>query len=1150
MFKLQKTEIKPKSGTAPHKQFRSLLSSIFENLFANSSLISHQAILVAAFMYIAVSAWGQEARVSSTNAFGISVSFLNERTKQTTDKVASNVLRIVNKTSRQQTIIIQFSYPAMWRMMGMDKKSIVLEANDSVFIPVRVIPDKQSLGNTAYVINAMVSSRDVNVGNAIWNISIDKMSDWHVSLPQKKIYFQSEADSTSFEINFRNTGNSDEQLVLIFSPSPDITLTDYMGAALPVLSFSYLIPVGCDTTITFSARRKISEILPTESEFSEKEQRKQYSIKMQVRNERVQAGSKSWSGTVELVKVPETVRYRSNRYSILPVTMELNTYDLFSDRTYASFDIYGNSVLPKQQTLSYYYQSNFNTNYLNAKSFLGQFHFLGYQNKYFGAELGNVGASRSGSNLSGKGARANVSLFGNTISALYVRSPNFSEKAILEGVAFNHTLRTRFFTLDNYFQKSEQYLHKTSTELLSSDLSVRLFKTHLIKINGGYSQEVNKFNPASPYTLFGHQYSVRYNGSFKRFMIGGGYSYTSPSFSVLKGMSVISGNAAYNISKKHFIAANFNHFDYKPEVYQNGILLPNQPFTQRKQYSLRWNINSKTNVLIFNPSYQKYTSNQLNVETKGSEIEYRYNGSNVLKFYTSVFAGYTRALDLDVKDFFVSQIRASVAYHSFSANLRYFYGPYYSQEQLQFLRTQQNPQKLFASVYHDFWFAANRVLLKSNINYNYSSLFQRSMLSVRPELFYFAPHDFRFSIYGRYLLMGEGQTGFTDSLANLNQEMSYNTQWEIGLGIKKNINIPLTFDRFYDVEIVTFRDLNANGVKDNNEMGIGNMLIRIQLIPEDDDQRHQGQEDKAYEVITGSKGKGIFTRVPLGEYYINAFPVASTGSWFDGKTIRAHIDKNKTIYIPLNKGAKLSGGIMVDRDKYSRLLANINFANIRVTATDSAGRNFSTLTDAQGRFSLFLPNGRFVISMNEAAFGETFEFLQNSVPLTLTEEFENYNITFYLVEKSRELRVKKFDSDGKSLEPDRAPVRREGNDVPVLKTDTLQRDSMPQKNTKANSNAKDSPKDEVIEVISPSESGMVWRVQLFEEARELMSKSGFTSLPRKTGIFAIQTLGGYFYVTEVFSKASKAGKTLKKLQKKGYSQAKVVKYLDGQVVPF
>lgn len=1099
------------------------------------------------FLLTATSVYAQNGgRTLTTNAFGINAAFLNLNTRQGVDKVASNVLRIVNNTSRAQEISIQFSFPAQWSIMGLDVRQLRIEPNDSVFIPVRIIPDKSATGNTSYVINALISVSDVSVANSLWNIAIEKMSDWYAMLPAKRVYFPSDSDSSSFDLRLQNLGNSEEQIVVILTPDPSLMLTDPFGNPIPATSFSYVLRVNSDTTLRFYIRRNTDELLPTDSEFKTKGQKKQYNVKVQARNERVQAGTKAWSGTLEFVKVPDKVKYHAKRYVALPVTIDLNTYDLISDNTYATLDMYGHSVLPGQRTLNYYYQANFNTNEMKLDAFLGQFHYLGYFGKYISLEGGNIGASRSGSNLSGKGGKVGLTLFNNTISALFVRSPNFSEKAILDGMAFTHAFRSRFFSIENFYQRSNQYAIKQQGELATTDIALRITRNHGLQLSGGYSKDLLTANPLNPLSLTGYQYTLRYNGNFRKLRLGAGYSLSSPDYTVLKGMKSLNGNLSYNFSQNYVLSGSFNHFQYRPNIYVGGVLSQVNSFTNRRQYILRLNMYRPNAILILSPQWQEYESAILHVLTRGADFEYRLRGNSSVRFYTNVFAGYTRSLQHSIPDFFVSQVRSTLSYQTFSANIRYFYGPYYSQEQVHYLRTGLNPQKIYANIYHDLWFFDSKALFKSNINYNYTSVYKRSMLAVRPELFYYAKNDLRVSAYGRWILMGEGPVGGSDTIPLLAENYGYNSRLEFGIGIRKEIAIPMTFERFHTVEVLTFRDLNANSTKDNNESGIGNMLIRLQAVTPLADADGIHESEQSYEVMTNSKGKGVFTKVPTGEYLVTAMPVVSTGSWFDGKTLRVMVDKNRVVHVPLNKGARISGGIMIDRDKYSRLLATINLANIRVTATDSAGRTHSTLTDSEGKFSMFLPNGKYEVIMNEAIFGESFQFLQNNISITLSEEFENYSITFYLVERSREVRVKRFDSDGKAIGNDRAPQRRGEGTPPAAPADSSSPVITPAPEIRAPIHD-----DALLPVGEIVEKGTFYRIQFFTEPAPRKAVGEFANLPAPADVICIVADNSlYFYYSAAFEKERAAGKYLKKLAKAGFTESRIVKFVDGNKVPF
>jgi hypothetical protein len=132
-------------------------------------------------------------------------------------------------------------------------------------------------------------------------------------------------------------------------------------------------------------------------------------------------------------------------------------------------------------------------------------------------------------------------------------------------------------------------------------------------------------------------------------------------------------------------------------------------------------------------------------------------------------------------------------------------------------------------------------------------------------------------------------------------------------------------------------------------------------------------------------------------------------------SVEVPIDKRTTIYLPLSRGIKLLGSILISRDKYSNEEGKLDLSRIRVTAIDSVGKTFSCLTDRDGQFSLFLPTGIYTLSINDAALGSKFIFVQSKMSLDLTHPIDNYNVTFNVAEKRRKMEIKKFNSDGELI---------------------------------------------------------------------------------------------------------------------------------------
>lgn len=168
----------------------------------------------------------------------------------------------------------------------------------------------------------------------------------------------------------------------------------------------------------------------------------------------------------------------------------------------------------------------------------------------------------------------------------------------------------------------------------------------------------------------------------------------------------------------------------------------------------------------------------------------------------------------------------------------------------------------------------------------------------------------------------------------------------MGAGIRKEFGIPIpkrfTSDRFSNVQFIAFLVRNGNRVKDNDEIPLENVVVRL-------------NED---EVITGGKGDAKFLNIRNGNYLLSIIPLEDYKGWFPLKEDSVSISENGKFYIPFARGVKLSGNIVLDREKYAADAGDpLDLSRIRVSVTDSAGKTLSTLTDAKGTSipCMFLP---------------------------------------------------------------------------------------------------------------------------------------------------------------------------------------------------
>ena len=1067
------------------------------------------------------------------NSYGVNMVFVEERAKIQSTDLASNILKITNNTKKDMTLSLQITPPAGWKMFGKEDRFIDLKAGDSAFVPVRVRPMYNIKGNTNYVVNAYLASDQFTITNSIWYISVDKLSHWNVYTPENKVYFKGQSDTSRFQIQISNNGNSDEALLVDLKPEKEIEILEQVNGQS---RFPVFLKVGQDTTLFFSARYKSSDELPLNGNntFTRVNEARTFRVKVQVRNERPSSkgSSKLWSGNIDFVDLPDKTKIMDAGVTSIPMTVELNTFDIMTQSTFSALNIYGSKTYENNSILTYYYQADFVQNQINLNSYLGNYIFLSYFHKRFMFELGDIGSNRPGSTLNGKGLKAALNLGNHQVGGLFIRKPKLFDSYYAQGYGGFHTYRGKKLFVDNYYQHVDNSWTKVANDFATTDWNWMVKRGHVVRFGGGYSLDNHYWNPGQEKTVAGYGFKLGYSASYKRLNVTLNSMYGSKTYTPWRGTFSVAGNARYRINTNYSISGSAYRFSFNPEIYSFGVMTNDSVYNIQDNYSLKLNYQKDQNVFIFQPRYYTINSNPVASRTRGMAFEYRRLSRTAFKFYVNLFAGYTRFdRNPELNDIFISYVQSSLRYKRLQFNTRYYYGPYFTIEQVDYVQNQINPQRLFTTLFYDYWFMQNKFRLNVNLNHFYTTKHNRQQLITMPELFYYSPGGFRFSMYVRYSFMGEGeysrrqynaQSGvYTEQLV----EASKSDRFEIGAGIMFNVNMPTGLKRFYKVKVIAFRDLNGNGVKDPGEKGIDDMLIMLQkndtAVSVDDNTQNFNELAKIYELVTNSKGFVEYENIPVGEYVITARPLGSSmGGWFDGKTFYRTIDKNKEIYIPLSKGARISGGVLMERAKFTDDKP-VFLGNIRVTAVHTEnGKTFSTLTDKDGQFVLYAPNGSYHIMINEQAVGSRFEFLRNNIPLTISKEFENYNVSFYLVEKERKIRM-----GGNGTKPQSPINRKEGSSQTQPKTDA------PQGNL--------SPKN-YLPVDSVKSDASTYVVVLYQEAQGRKEASAFQAAQGLSQIRCIALkAGGYQYITEGFAKEKQAIKLSKKLAKAGFTEAYV-----------
>ena len=206
---------------------------------------------------------------------------------------------------------------------------------------------------------------------------------------------------------------------------------------------------------------------------------------------------------------------------------------------------------------------------------------------------------------------------------------------------------------------------------------------------------------------------------------------------------------------------------------------------------------------------------------------------------------------------------------------------------------------------------------------------------------------------------------------------------------------------YYDIELVFFKDDNGNNVVEKEEGRIQG--IKVMLIPLNTKTKASG----AASLVSAESGVVRYKNLVAGKYLVKYYPIDDLKGYFNFGESEMTIDlvADQTIETGFSKAGKIYGAIILNRSQFSSL-GNVDLANIRITAINSVGKSYSTLTDRFGNYTIYIPeNQKYTVSINNL-FGDKFEIKQDNSIIDLSEKVSHaYN--FEISEKKRKINFSK-----------------------------------------------------------------------------------------------------------------------------------------------
>ena len=445
----------------------------------------------------------------------------------------------------------------------------------------------------------------------------------------------------------------------------------------------------------------------------------------------------------------------------------------------------------------------------------------------------------------------------------------------------------------------------------------------------------------------------------------------------------------------------------------NGNLVTGN-FIRTNRYEFRFGINTKNYSVALKPAYQWDENQTLRVATRLLGAEYNAKNISNVRFSAMGSMGYAKAVDYAVPDFFISRLSAYARWEKLYMSVRYTYGPSQLAQQKRFITDRINPQSDYLNGTYDYWMKSDKIIISTTGNLLYETYFEKFTFRLRPEAFYYSKNGLRFSLYASFFSTSQGANPMYDEQSGREPFEKVTTEeLNIGFGVRKQFGIPIPGKKYTSLHAIIFKDLNGNGIQDKNEEGVENILVNIRAqspVASPDDSINV-KLDNGEEFISSEKGEVVYENIPPGAYIIKCVSLVSNGEWFDAGEQEFYVNSKKPVYIPMTRGVRIKGSILVERDKYSVTETSMDLSRIRITAIDSSGKTYSVLTDQKGEFVINLPTGQYVISVNKSILGDNFVFIQNKLNLDLSKNYQNFSITFNVIERKRKMEIKKFNNN-------------------------------------------------------------------------------------------------------------------------------------------
>jgi len=924
-------------------------------------------------------------------------------------EIISNVLKVYNNRDQSIKFTVDLIAPGGWQILNDINQVYESTVGDTLFIPVILIPNKLIEGRTEVIINAFLLDEDDNqIANNHFTLRTLKTTSWNIHVePGNRLYFKNGENTVDFSYNVLNTGNYKQEIFLQNKTiRGDLVLLDTNGTQVDSEYLNLILDSRRDTTLHYQAstvmgaKRNARTVSLNNYKPGSNDYYKKYSLYINS-SEPHSVGAETYKtgNKIDFVRLPNEAKVSPFGFATLPLIVEANVQNVLDENSFMSLNLRGFKQLNKDASLSYFTQINYVRNYYSNEFLENSPWYIGYFDKTKTVEVGQVSANIVGLNSFGKGIKASYTLSDrHKAGAFFMRAPNFFSDVRSESYGGYYT-----YTLSDYAKVTGQFgrqvtaADQTTIDSYSVLPSFTLFKKHNFRLLGAATNRNDTTGQVVGY-LIGGNYSSHYLNRKLRFSAGARYNNRDFSRGAFTRLNA-NHRSSYFINKKWEVYLSNNYQDNTTFSRVDGSELFRQVFFfNNLVFSTAGKRGTHQYGLFYD--YREYLNNI--IQNRG--ISFRYSANSYTKnFLATIFAraGYSLPVGaVPERNYFNLQLSSLVRYKVWNFTARYGYGAvsdgFLFNNQLE----NSTPQNLRLSVQNQYQFKNEHLILQSSIIYNYGNVFENHRVGFFPEIFFFSKNGWRFSVNGSYNFNSSRYAAaFADnSVGGINAEdvsRTTNSNVTVGGSLRKEFGIPVPFVKKQSGSLyfISFYDINGNGIKDSDEPPLENVVIRV------------GTD----EVLTNKKGEATLENIPMESYSFGVIPLENEIGWFPNIDDSIQVLSNTIYYVPFVRGVKVYGDIVLERQKIAIADKDKKFdlSRIKVTATSNE-RTYHTLTDIDGKYEFYVPNGEYTITMDQTILGSKYKLSRNNIPVTLKSSQDGVYVSFYIVEKKKKVIIKEF----------------------------------------------------------------------------------------------------------------------------------------------